>query len=144
MWETMGGGHRSWMRIGTPFVRPFSEGVEGAEWENLYYQHVELHKAVNLEKPGISEKAKTLWSMRDSKTHGEAHNDRGSERQIESRTSVRRALRETHMKNPTAALVEALRRKMAHDGLSHRKWKRNVSAQSVFSEPVGAPSFVAV
>ena len=42
----------------------------------LYCKYVELHKAVNLKKPGTSQKAKALWSMRDAKTHGEAYYDR--------------------------------------------------------------------
>ena len=71
------------------------EGVEGAEWETLFYNYAQLHKAVSLKKRGISKKAKALWSVRDAKA------------QIDRRTSVRQALWEAHMKNPEGAVEEA-------------------------------------
>ena len=62
--------HQDWYR-----------GVEGPELENLYQKYAELHEAVNLKKTGISEeRAKALWSMRDSTAHGEAYYDRSGER----------------------------------------------------------------
>ena len=67
-------------------------------------------QAVNLKKPGVNRKAKALWSMRDAKANGEAHHDQSCERQNESRASVRQALWEPHVKSPTDALEEALRR----------------------------------
>ena len=30
----------------------------------MYYKYLELHKTVNLKKPGINKKAKALWSLR--------------------------------------------------------------------------------
>ena len=48
--------------------------------------------------------------MRDAKANGEAHYDQISERQLENRASVRQALWESHVRSPTAALEEALRR----------------------------------
>ena len=57
------------------------KGVEGWEWENMFSKLVELHRAVNLEKLGVSMKARALWSMRDGNENGEAHNDQSSERQ---------------------------------------------------------------
>ena len=69
-------------------VRP-STKASRKEWENMYCKFVELHRAVNLEKLGVSKKARALWSMRDAKENVEAHNDLSSERQIENRTSVR-------------------------------------------------------
>ena len=100
--------HRSWMRTGMQFVKPSTEASRGAEGEIFYHKNAELHKAVNLKKLA-SEKTKTLLAN-VAKTNEEASNDRSSESQIESRTSVRRALWEAHMKSPTAALEEALRR----------------------------------
>ena len=49
-------------------------------------------------------------AVRDAKTNGEACYDRSGERHLESRTSVRQGLWEAHMKSPTAALEEHLRR----------------------------------
>ena len=61
-------------------------------------------------KKGVNKKAKALWSIADPTANGEAYYDRNSERQIESRTAGRQALWEAHMKSPTAALKEALKR----------------------------------
>ena len=60
----------------------FSLVVVSEEWERLYCKYVDLHKAVNLEKPGNNHKAKALWLMRDAKTNGEAYYGRRSERQL--------------------------------------------------------------
>ena len=70
------------------FVRP-----SAAEWENMYYKRVELHKAVK------------LWSMRGAMASGGAYCDRSSERQLDRRTSVGQAPWEAH-----SALEEAGRR----------------------------------
>ena len=47
--------------------------------ERLCYKYAAMHKAVNLKKPGTSQKAKGLRSIRGAKTNGEAHYDRSSE-----------------------------------------------------------------
>ena len=68
-------------------------------------------------KRGVNKKARALWALRDAEEKGSSENP-GGERQIESRTSVRRALWEVHMKSRTAALEEALRRtEDGQDGL---------------------------
>ena len=78
------------------------KGVEGPECENMYCTFVELQRAVNRKKPGVNKKARALWSMRDAKENGEAHNDQSSERQIENRTAVWQAVEEAGMSSPTA------------------------------------------
>ena len=57
------------------------QAIYKPEWENMYCKFVELHRAVNLEKLGVSKKARALWSMSDAEENGEAHNDQSSERQ---------------------------------------------------------------
>ena len=65
-------------------------------------------KAVNIRKPGNNSKAMALWMLRDAKTIGEVHHDWSRERHIVSRATVRQALWDAHVQNPTAALKEAL------------------------------------
>ena len=77
--------------------------------EVVYHKYVEMHKAINLKKSSGSKKAIALWSMRDAKANGEAYYDRGGEH-VENSSAVRQALWEAHVKSPTAALEEALRR----------------------------------
>ena len=47
------------------------KGVEEAEWENLYYMYVEMHKAIKL-KEQASKESKALWSV-DAKANGESY-----------------------------------------------------------------------
>ena len=95
----------------TAICQAIFNGIEGrGVGGRLYCKYVELHKAVNIKKPDNNPKAKALWLTRDAKTNGEACYDRSSERPIESRTSVRQALWQAHMKSPAAALEEPLRR----------------------------------
>ena len=42
------------------------KGIEGEEWEQLYYEHVEKCKAVNLRQPSASRKDKTQWKIREA------------------------------------------------------------------------------
>ena len=46
--------------------RAIYNGVEGLEWENLYYKDLRLHQAVNKKKQRVKKKARALWSMRDA------------------------------------------------------------------------------
>ena len=70
----------------------------------------ELHKAVNLKKPGDNKKAKALWTLKGAKDKGTGYFDLSSVQQIETRSKVRLALWEIYMRSPTAALEEALKR----------------------------------
>ena len=50
-WETKNGSHRLWMRTGWHAIcQAINKGVEGAEWETMYYKHAELHQAVKCKK----------------------------------------------------------------------------------------------
>ena len=46
------------------------KGVEGPEWKVMYIKYVEMHKAVNIKKPGGNKKAKTLWTLKEAKDKG--------------------------------------------------------------------------
>ena len=54
-------------KIGTQFVQLSTKGVEGAEWENLYYKLAVMNKEVNCRNLSGCSKAKTLWKIRDAK-----------------------------------------------------------------------------
>ena len=85
------------------------KGIKGAAWENLCYKYVELLKALNLKKAGHQQESKSAVVNERRQDNWRSY-DRSSERQLESETSVRRALWEAHMKSPTAALERALGR----------------------------------
>ena len=71
---------------------------------------MERHRAVTLKKPAVNKKARALWTLKEAKDEGEGDCDPSSELQTESRAQMRQALWEAHVKSPTAALEEALRR----------------------------------
>ena len=58
-------------------------------------------------KPGINKKGRALWALRNAHEKGDGHSDPSTDRQIESRASVRQALWEAQVSSPTAALEEA-------------------------------------
>ena len=90
MWETSDRGHRSWMRTGTPSIcQAIFQGVEGAEWETMYSDHKELHKAAKGKKSGDVKKAKALWSSKEARDKGRDCYDLGSVQQIRARSQVR-------------------------------------------------------
>ena len=64
------GGLRLWTRTRHPICLAIFKGVEGAEWENMYYKYEELHKELNLKELGVNKKAKALWFMRDTTASG--------------------------------------------------------------------------
>ena len=59
-----------------PFCQAIYKGIEGSEWEELYFHHREMSKAAGAKKPSQSQKAKALWAMK-------AANDREEEYQIQ-------------------------------------------------------------
>ena len=42
------------------------QGVEGSEWETMYYNSKELHPAVKCKKSEENKKAKALWSLKEA------------------------------------------------------------------------------
>ena len=66
------GDRRWWTRIGSPLARLFIRAPEGEEWERLCRKYLEMHKAVNIGKPGNSHKANSWWTLRHANTNGEA------------------------------------------------------------------------
>ena len=55
------------------FCQAISQGVEGPEWETMYYGQKDLQQARKSKKSNENKKAKVLWSMKEAK-------DRGSKR----------------------------------------------------------------
>ena len=49
------------------FCQAIYEGIEGSEWEGLYYHYRDMSKAAGSKKPSESQKAKALWAMKAAK-----------------------------------------------------------------------------
>ena len=97
------------------------QGVEGAEWETVYYKYMELDQAVKCRKSGEHKKAKALWSFTEAKDKRIDGYDRGSVQRIQTRSHVRLDLWAVHLKSPTAALANALER------TEHKMWDGIIS-----------------
>ena len=46
------------------FCQAIYKGIKGQEWEALCYHYNKLHQAAGAKKPGDSQKAKALWTMK--------------------------------------------------------------------------------
>ena len=44
-----------------PSAEQFYKGIEGSEWEELYFHFREMNKAAGAKKPSESQKARVLW-----------------------------------------------------------------------------------
>ena len=80
------------------------QGVEGA------YIFEELHNAVTCKKSGEKKKARALWTLKEAKDKGIDFYDLGSVQKVRTRSQVRLDYWAIHLKSPTAALADALRR----------------------------------
>ena len=81
--RTTDGSRRRLMRTGNAYCQAIYKGIEGEEWDALYYHYRELNQATGAKKPGESPKAKALWSMkaardRDGKYYDPARKKRYS------------------------------------------------------------------
>ena len=114
------------------FVRPSTKVSRKRNGRTCSTSKLICTKRSTLKKPGVNKNAKAFWSMRDAKANGEAY-DHKSERHIENRASMRQALWEAHMRRPTAASEEALKRTEEGSGRAQSSatgWKHNVSVLS--------------
>ena len=76
----------------------------GTGWKVIHHKQVEVHNAVKLHKL-----IRGSTSVEKRQRKGTNFHDPSSERQLDSRTAVRQALWEAHMKSPTG-MLETLRR----------------------------------
>ena len=76
------------------------KGVVGADWGFCATSMQSCTKRSTFKKPGVSEKAKALWSMRDAKANGRASHDRSCGRHAGWREGFRTKM--------TRALCEAV------------------------------------
>ena len=96
------------MRIGTPFCQAIYKGIEGKEWEAWYYHYRELYQATFTKKPGDSQKAKALWTVKAARDRDDGFYDPARKNDIQGRTRTRVVLREEHRKSLVAVLAKAL------------------------------------
>ena len=71
------------------FCQAIYKGIEGKEWEELYYHNREMSQAAGAEKPSESHQGKALWAMKAA-------------------WKTRQDLWEEHLKDPIAALAKGL------------------------------------
>ena len=62
--------HRWSTQMGTPFCQAIFQGVEGPEWEAVFYPYKNLHQAVKSKKAGHNKKANVPWAMQEAKERG--------------------------------------------------------------------------
>ena len=110
MLETVDGGRRSWMRTATPPARPF-QGTEGPQWEDMCYKYEELHQAAQCETSGENKKARAPRFPKEAKDKGVHFRDLDSVQKTHTRPQVRLDLLAIHLKSPTAARANALKRR---------------------------------
>ena len=76
------------------FCQALYQGMEGQEWEALYYHYHELHQAVKSSKLGENQQARALSVMKAAKDREEEFYDPKLQRH--SRDKIRLGLSETH------------------------------------------------
>ena len=86
------------------------QGVEGSEWETMYYKYKELHQAVQCKTSGENKKAKAVWSLKEAKDKGIDFYDLGSVQKIQTGSQVRLDLWATQLKTSGAAVAGAPKR----------------------------------
>ena len=86
----------------------------------MYHNYKELHKAVKCNKCEKFEgQGKARWSLEEVEDKRIVGYDLGSVQKIQTRSPVRVGLWAFHLKSPTAALTDALRRTGDGAGRAH-------------------------
>ena len=57
------------------FCQALYEGIEGEDWEDMYFSYKEMSGAVGVRKPRDAQKARALWKMKAAKDAGEEYDD---------------------------------------------------------------------
>ena len=130
-----------------PSARLFSK--VSRDGRTMYYKYVELHQAAKCKKCGENKEAKALWLLTKVKDTGMDVYDLGSVQKIQARPlHVRLDLWAIHLKSPTAALADAVKRTgrsamvcgggeepraVVLEGLQGRGFQRQGSAQEVLA-----------
>ena len=103
MWETKRWGPPPVDEDWHAFCQVNCQGVEGREWEALYYQYKDLHQAGKSKKSGEPRDGNVLRALKDAKGKGIEFHDAGHEKEIKTRAHLRLDIWAVHLKNPTAA-----------------------------------------
>ena len=80
------------------FCQAIYQGIEGKEWETMYYHCKELHLAVGTKKLGDNRRAKALWAMKAAKDREDTFYDPTHQKDIQERAQTRQRLWEEHLK----------------------------------------------
>ena len=68
------------------FCQAICKGIEGKEWEDLYFHYREMSKGAGTRKPRESQRAKALWAMKAAKDRREEFYDPARKDNILGRT----------------------------------------------------------
>ena len=90
------------------FCQAIHKGIEGKEWEDLYYHFRELSQAAGAKKPSASQKAKAIWAKKAAWDRSEDFDDPARKEDILGRTETRLELWQEHRKDPLAALAKSV------------------------------------
>ena len=88
------------------FCQAIFQGIEGSEWEAMYYQYKDVHQAVKSNKSNDNKKANVLWDMEEAKDRGTNNCDTNPKKK-KTRAQIRLNMWAIHLKSPTAALAKA-------------------------------------
>ena len=92
------------------FCQAIYKGIEGSEWEELYFHYRAMSKAAGARQPSESQKAKALWAIKAAKDRGKHFYDPARKEIILGRNQTRLELWGEHLKDPITALEKALKR----------------------------------
>ena len=91
------------------FCKEIFDGIDGSEWEELYYHYREMSKAAGTRKLSESQKAKALRAMNSAKDREEDFDDPARMDNIFGRCQTRQELWKEHLKENVVALDKALK-----------------------------------
>ena len=70
------------------FCQAIFQGVEGPEWEAMYYQYKDMHQAMKSKKSGENKKAEVLRALKEAKDGGVDFYDAGHEKESKTRAQA--------------------------------------------------------
>ena len=91
------------------FCQSIFQGIEGCEWEDLYFHYRKMSKAPGAQKPSESQEAKALWALKAAKDRWEDCYDPARKDNIQGRNQTRLELCTEHLKDPIIALDKTLK-----------------------------------
>ena len=80
------------------FCQALYKGIEGKDWQAMYFAYREMSRAMEVKKPQEAQKAKALWAMKAAKDRREEVYCSARKDNILGRNKTRLELWEEHLK----------------------------------------------